>query len=181
VLKDASAAAQYGAQAANGVVVITTRRGRTGENRVKLRSYYGFQDVAEDDRPGRTPQQWAEINQQAYLNAGLAGAAGHARVLAGTSTVSTDWQDAIFRRGAIQDHNLQASGGSGNASYLLSGGYFNQEGTVIGSGFERYSFRVNSELRRGRFTFGENLALARAPSGRSRSATSSSTRCASRR
>jgi TonB-dependent SusC/RagA subfamily outer membrane receptor len=128
VLKDASAAAQYGAQAANGVVVITTRRGRTGENRVNLRSYYGFQNVAKTlDLAG--PQRWAEINQQAYLNAGLAVPQGTLAVLAGTSTVNTDWQDAIFRRGAIQDHTRsRRRGGAAPQSYLLSGGYFNQDG-----------------------------------------------------
>jgi TonB-linked SusC/RagA family outer membrane protein len=160
VLKDASAAAQYGAQAANGVVVITTKRGRTGDNRVSLRSYYGVQTVANRVELAG-PQQWAEINQQAYQNAGLPVPQGTLDVLAGRSTVSTDWLDAIFRQGAIQDHSLQTSGGSGTASYLLSGGYFNQEGVIINSGFERYSLRVNSELRRGRFTVGENLALAR--------------------
>ena len=163
VLKDASAAAQYGAQAANGVVVITTRRGAAGDTRVGLRSYYGYQTVPKtiDLADAR---RWAEINQQAYLNANDPNKPvpqGTLDVLAGRSTVDTDWQDAVFRNGAIQDHNLQASGGSPTASYLLSGGYFNQEGTVLGTGFERYSFRVNSELRRGRFTFGENLALAR--------------------
>ena len=161
VLKDASAASQYGAQAANGVVVITTRRGRTGDNQVALRSYYGFQQNPKTiDMAG--PRQWAEINQMAYVNAGLAVPSGTLAVLNGTSTVATDWQDEVFRSGAIQDHVLQVSGGSGAANYLLSGGYFNQEGTIINSGFERYTFRANSELRRGRFTFGENIALARA-------------------
>ena len=72
----------------------------------------------------------------------------------------------VFEQGAIQDHVLQVSGGSGAANYLLSGGYFNQEGIIINSGFERYTFRANSELRRGRFTFGENVALARARDAR---------------
>jgi TonB-dependent starch-binding outer membrane protein SusC len=162
VLKDASAAAQYGAQAANGVVVITTKRGSGTENKVALRSYFGVQTVPNQlDLAG--PQRWAEINRQAYENAGLAVPQGTLDVLEGRNTVNTDWQDAVFRTGAIQDHNLQLSGGTGNATanYLLSGGYFKQEGTVLGSGFERYSFRVNSQIRRGRLAFGENLALAR--------------------
>ena len=161
VLKDASAASQYGAQAANGVVVITTRRGSAGDNQVALRSYYGLQNTATRiDMAG--PQRWAEINQMAYENAGLTAPQGTRDVLEGRSTVNTDWQDAIFRQGTIQDHVLQMSGGAEAASYLLSGGYFRQDGVIINTDFERYSFRVNSEMRRGRFTFGENLSLTRA-------------------
>ena len=161
VLKDASAASQYGAQAANGVVVITTRRGSAGDNQVALRSYYGRQATANRiDMAG--PQRWAEINQMAYENAGLTAPQGTIDVLEGRSTVNTDWQDAIFRQGSIQDHVLQMSGGAEAASYLLSGGYFRQDGVMINTDFERYSFRVNSEMRRGRFTFGENLSLTRA-------------------
>jgi TonB-linked SusC/RagA family outer membrane protein len=161
VLKDASAAAQYGSQAANGVVVIRTRRGRPSDNnRVDLRSYYGVQDI-----PNRidmmNAQQWATVQQQAYLNAGQAVPAGVLAALSG-SAPTTDWQDAVFQRGAIQDHNLSVSGGSPNASYLITGGYLDQEGAVVTTGFRRYSVRVNSQAQRGRFTIGENIALSRA-------------------
>ncbi|HEX2722039.1 MAG TPA: SusC/RagA family TonB-linked outer membrane protein [Gemmatimonadaceae bacterium] len=155
VLKDASAAAQYGAQAANGVVVIRTRRGRAGETRTDLRSYYGFQEI-----PKRidmmNAQEWAAITQEAYKN-------GNEPVPAGAlnPTVSTDWQDALFRSGAIQDHNLSFSGGSPTADYLVGGEYLEQKGAIISTGFKRYSVRVNSEARRGRFTFGENISLSR--------------------
>ena len=160
VLKDASAASQYGAQAANGVVVITTRRG-SGDPQLAVRSYYGVQSTPETiDMAG--PQRWAEINQMAYENVGLEAPQGTIDVLEGRSTVNTDWQDAIFRQGNIQDHVLQMSGGSENANYMMSGGYFQQDGIIINTNFERYSFRLNSEMRRGRFTFGENIALARA-------------------
>ena len=161
VLKDASAASQYGAQAANGVVVITTRRGSTGDNQVAVRSYYGVQNVANTiDMAG--PRRWAEINQMAYENAGLEAPQGTRDVLNGTSTVNTNWQDAIFRQGAIQDHVLQVSGGNEAANYLLSGGFFKQEGVIINTNFDRASLRLNSEMRRGRFTFGESMALVRA-------------------
>lgn len=160
VLKDASAASQYGAQAANGVVVITTRRG-SGENRVAVRSYYGRQTTANRIEMAGA-QRWAEINQMAYQNAGLAVPQGTRDVLEGRSTVNTDWQDAVFREGSIQDHVLQMSGGTDAASYLMSGGYFKQDGVIINTNFERFSFRLNSEMQRGRFTFGENIALARA-------------------
>jgi TonB-linked SusC/RagA family outer membrane protein len=161
VLKDASAAAQYGSQAANGVVVIRTRRGRASDaNRVELRSYYGMQDV-----PKRidmmSAQEWARIQQQAYVNAGVAVPSGVLDALAGRGA-NTDWQDAVFQTGAIQDHNLSVSGGTQNANYLISGGYLDQEGAIVTTGFRRYSVRVNSEARRGRFTLGENIAVSRA-------------------
>jgi TonB-dependent starch-binding outer membrane protein SusC len=160
VLKDASAAAQYGAQAANGVIVIRTRRGRSGdENRVELRSYYGRQDI-----PNRIEmmdsQQWAAIQQQAYQNSALPVPSGVTAALAGNAT-STDWQDAVFRSGAIQDHNLSVSGGTPTAAYLLSGGVLDQQGSVIETNFRRYSLRVNSDARRGRFQVGENIAISR--------------------
>ena len=167
VLKDASAASQYGAQAANGVVVITTKRGHAGQQaRMSLRSYYGFQEPT-----GRievkNAREWAEFARQAYENA-LAQAPtadsvpkGVRDILAGTHTVDTDWQDAIFRRGAIQDHVLSISGASPTASYYLSGGYTRQDGTLRETAFDRYSFRINSEFERGRLKVGENIALSR--------------------
>src|SRR5207302_8180488 len=104
VLKDASAAAQYGAQAANGVVVIRTRRGR-GDTRVELRSYYGYQQI-----PKRVPMMnttdWAAIARQAYQNAGQ-------QVIPGAANpppITTDWQDAVFTTRAIHDHGATGSG-----------------------------------------------------------------------
>lgn len=167
VLKDASAASQYGAQAANGVVVITTKRGQTGdENRVALRSYYGIQQVQRriDVMDARG---WAAIQQQAYANAKAQNPSsdplpqGVQDILSGKNTINTDWQGALFRQGSIQDHTLQMSGGTPTASYLVSGGYTRQNGTIIKTDFERYSFRVNSDVRRGRLTLGENIALNR--------------------
>lgn len=157
VLKDASAAAQYGAQASNGVIVIRTRRGVSGENRMELHSYYGYQEVPKRIDMMNTTQ-WAALTRQAYQNAGLTPPAG-AATPPGTST---DWQSAVFQRGAIQDHNLQISGGSPTATYFLSGGILDQKGTIITTNFRRYSFRVNSRATRGRLTLGENVALSRA-------------------
>lgn len=156
ILKDASAAAQFGAQAANGVVVIRTRRGRPASaNQVEVRSYYGYQEVPKKVDMMNTTQ-WAAINRQAYINAG--------QTPIGASQTppnfSTNWQDAVFQRGAIQDHNLSVGGGSENAHYLVSGGYLKQDGTIIETGFDRFSFRLNSDIRRARVTVGENMALS---------------------
>ncbi|MDQ6830241.1 MAG: SusC/RagA family TonB-linked outer membrane protein [Gemmatimonadota bacterium] len=154
VLKDASAAAQYGAQAANGVVVIRTRRGRSGDTRVELRTYYGFQAVPKRiDMMNSTG--WGALTLQAYQNAGLTPPSG-----ALNPAVSTEWQSAVFRQGAIQDHNLTVSGGSSSANYLVSGGYLEQQGALIATDFRRYSLRINSEAQRGRLTFGENVAVS---------------------
>jgi TonB-dependent starch-binding outer membrane protein SusC len=161
ILKDASASAQYGSQAANGVVVIRTRRGRaTDNNAVQVRSYYGSQSI-----PKRIEmmdvQGWATIQKQAYDNAGIPVPAGVTAALTGANQVNTDWQDAVFTRGAVQDHNLSLAGGSAEAGYLISGGVFDQKGTVVTTNFRRYSLRVNSDARRGRFTLGENIAISR--------------------
>ncbi|MFL5607805.1 MAG: SusC/RagA family TonB-linked outer membrane protein [Gemmatimonadaceae bacterium] len=159
VLKDASAAAQYGAQASNGVVVIRTRHGQAGANELRLSTYYGYQAVPKRiDMMSTT--QWQALNTQAYLNAGFAPASIPAGVTTATN-VSTNWQDAVFRSGAIQDHNLQLSGGSADQSYFVSGGFLEQQGTIITTDFRRYSLRVNSDARRGRFSFGEALAVSR--------------------
>ncbi|MGQ0563169.1 MAG: SusC/RagA family TonB-linked outer membrane protein [Gemmatimonadota bacterium] len=157
ILKDASAASQYGAQAANGVIVITTRRGRAGETRLAIRSSYGFQEVPKTiemmDAAG-----WARITNMARANAGLPPIPAAQNLPAG---VDVDWQDAVLERGALQDHNVTVSGGSASASYLLSGGFLRQDGTIMKTGFERANLRLNSDLRRGRLTVGENFAISR--------------------
>lgn len=154
VLKDASAAAQYGSQSANGVVIITTRRGRAGTPRITANSYYGFQET-----PTRIDfvdaSRWREISNQARVNAG--GTADNTTPF----VANTDWQDAVFQTGSVQDHNFSVSGGTDNASYLMSAGYLDQQGTIIDTDFERFSGRVNSEIRTGRLRLGENLTLSR--------------------
>lgn len=156
VLKDASAAAQYGAQAANGVVVITTRRGRPGAARVGVSSYVGYQEIPKMLELADATE-WRRIATMGYVNAGLPVPSGVAN-----STANTDWQRAVFQRGAIQNLDGTISGGSESASYLVSGGYLRQVGTIIRTGFDRYSLRINSQGRSGRLTLGENLAVSRA-------------------
>ena len=157
VLKDASAAAQYGAQAANGVVVIRTRRG-AGDTRVELRSYYGFHKIAKRVEMMNTTE-WAALAHRAYANAGWADDSVPAAVV-NPPSMNTDWQDAVFNTGAITDHAVTVSGGAASAGYLISGGYLRQEGAIIETAFRRYSFRVNSQIQRGRLTLGEHLALS---------------------
>ncbi|HEX6927082.1 MAG TPA: TonB-dependent receptor [Longimicrobiaceae bacterium] len=167
ILKDASAASQYGAQAANGVVVITTKRGQaTGRNGLRISSYYGVQEM-NNRIEVMNAREWAEFAKMAYENARAQNPnadpvpAGVLAILDGTHTVDTDWQDVILQDGAIQDHNVSMSGATEDANYFLSGGYTRQEGTIKKTDFERFSLRVNSELRRGRLTLGENISLSR--------------------
>jgi TonB-dependent starch-binding outer membrane protein SusC len=163
VLKDASASSQYGAQAANGVVVITTKSGRTAErerNRLQLRSYYGMEEASRRWEV-MNAREWADFAYLAYTNAGQAVPQGVLDIRSGAHTVDTNWQDEILRRGGIQDHNLSMLGNTDNATYYVSAGYTQQDGTIIKTDFERYSLRVNSELTLGRLRLGENLALVR--------------------
>ena len=163
ILKDASAAAQYGAQASNGVIVITTRRGQAGPSRINLSTYYGVQQIPKRMELADATE-FQTIFKQAYANANATRPANQQLVVptgvSQAATASTDWQDALFRNGAIQNYNLTASGGSPTASYLLSGSVLDQQGTVLNTDFRRYSVRVNSEASRGRLTVGEAIALS---------------------
>lgn len=156
VLKDASAAAQYGAQASKGVIVITTRHGSVGPNQFSLNTYYGFQQVPKRmDLAGTT--EWQALWLQSYKNAGITD------IPAGITTptnISTNWQDQVFQSGAIQNYNLQAAGGTTTANYLISGSFLDQNGTIIATSFRRASLRANSQAKFGRVTVGENLAVS---------------------
>ncbi len=153
VLKDAAATALYGSRGMNGVIIVTTKRGRSGPLKVDYDFYYGFQDIAKK-LPLTNAEQFIEINNLAYTNNG--------DEPQGLRTgVDTDWQDELFQTGRITEHNLNFSGGSMNSNYFISLNYFDQKGAIIGPEFERYQIRVNSETRKGKFTFGENIAFSR--------------------
>lgn len=156
VLKDASAAAIYGANAANGVVIITTKKGKEGPMRVNFNVKYGIQQI---------PKKWdltdnrefAELNKTAYINGGRTPMASVSTAF--NPDINTNWQDAVMRSGSYQDYGLDFSGGNNNASYFISGNYFKNTGTIIGTSFDRVSLRVNTEGSRGIFHIGENLSL----------------------
>jgi TonB-linked SusC/RagA family outer membrane protein len=163
VLKDASSTAVYGSRGANGVIVITTKRGAAGAPKVSFNGYAGVENIYRRfDLANHS--QWADLSAAAYSAAGVAPLAG-ADKAGGTfsNAVDTDWQDAFFRTGKVQDYNLNFSGGSRdgkNASnYLISAGYFNQDGVVKGPEFERYSVRLNSGLTRGRLKLSQSALL----------------------
>lgn len=142
VLKDAASSAIYGARGANGVVMITTKKGKEGQSRVSYDGYFGVQ----------TPARTADLmNAQQYMqfhNMGAANA-GYAQPFSADDMANpradTDWQEEAFGNAPIQSHNFSSSGGSENSTYLFSLGYFGQDGIVSPekSSFERYSFRLN--------------------------------------
>ena len=134
VLKDASATAIYGSRAANGVVLITTKRGRNGVTRVTYDGYYGVQNVMRKI-PVLNAAQFAQLENDAFRNTFYPDPASLGK--------GTDFQDLIFRQAPIQNHQLTINGGSERTQLSISANYFNQQGIIINSGFNRYSLRLN--------------------------------------
>ncbi len=158
VLKDASAAAIYGSRAANGVIIITTKKGRPGPSKISFSARYGSQQIPKKWDVMDASQYLKTVNTQ-YTNSGATLPSGLASQL-NNPTVNTDWQDAFYRTGNTQDYNLGISGGSQYGNYLISGSYFKNQGVLVGNDFERASLRINTEARKGRLTIGENLLIS---------------------
>src|SRR5690554_5482659 len=159
ILKDASAAAIYGSRAANGVVLITTKKGSLGLPTVTFNSYMGVQTA------------WKTLDllkRDDYIAFGRELLANHGDPapqrfdnMGEFANVDTDWQDAMFRTAPIQDHNLAVSGGSENILYNVSFGYFSQEGIMRGTDFERVSFRANTDFKiSNRISAGQTFTLS---------------------
>jgi len=171
VLKDASAAAIYGSRGSNGVILINTKKGkRSGSPVVTYDAYVSAQSVAhkidlmnstqlasyvKDSRNNAYLQDvpGADINDSnAERNAKATAAgltpSGNWRIAddyINPDGTNTDWQDLLFNTAFLQNHNLSVSGGSEKVSYFVSGGYYNQNGIIDNSGFDRYSLRLNME------------------------------------
>jgi TonB-linked SusC/RagA family outer membrane protein len=158
VLKDASAAAIYGSRAGNGVVIITTKKGKEGPAKINFSARYGIQQIPEKWDVMNAPQFLSTIKQQ-YQNSNVALPTGIASQV-NNNTVNTDWQDEVYRTGQVQDYNIGISGGSQTANFLLSAGYYKNKGVLIANDFDRASLRLNSEFRKGRLTVGENMMLS---------------------
>ena len=142
ILKDASATALYGSRAGNGVVLITTKRGKSGQAKLNLDAYVGIQNV--DKRIDlMNAAQFAKFSNEARIAAGLDPNKNWTNPE--SLGEGTDYQDAVFRTAPIQNYQLSASGGNENSTYFISAGYMDQEGVVLNSDFTRYSFRVNTD------------------------------------
>lgn len=157
VLKDASATAIYGSRGANGVILITTKRGEAGEGSISFESYYGLQEAA-NQLDLLSAEQFAHLVNEANINAGR----NPVYVNPASLEEGTDWQEELLRVAPIANYQLSASGGSEKTRYAVSGGYFMQDGIVVGSDFDRYSFRVNLDTDvNERLNIGTNLSYSR--------------------
>ena len=151
ILKDAASAAIYGAQAANGVVLITTKSGKEGKAQISFDAYYGVQTVARKINMLNAKEYMTIMDEQA-VNSGNAPydwSSFRSIYDANGNVHDTDWIDSMFKDNArTQSYTLGITGGSQTSTYALSLGYMSQEGVVGGkdvSNYERYNFRINSE------------------------------------
>lgn len=144
VLKDASAAAIYGARASNGVIMVTTKRGKAGEATITYDGYVGWQEQAKK-LDMMNLQQYA-THHNARAAAGIV-SASDAFVDVNDLGSGTDWQDALFSRALMTSHNISMTGGTQASTYALSGGYLNQNGIAVGSGYRRLTLRGNTDAQ----------------------------------
>ena len=141
VLKDASACAIYGAAGANGVVIITTRRGEAGKVHVTYDGYVGVQTFAR--RLDMMDLHDYAVYQKDLYEQGVSTYLNEIYQDPSLLGKGTDWQDAVVRTALTHSHQISVHGGSQKTQFMLSGGYMNQDGTVVGSNFERFSARTN--------------------------------------
>lgn len=166
VLKDASATAIYGSQGANGVVLITTKRGRTGKPVI---SYTFDTGIAQQNKKYEllTAGEYAR-NVNATVLANNANGVTPVPIFSQEEieefdrTGGTDWQDVVYRTARITNHQLSISGGTDNVNYLISGGYLNQEGILLNTDYKRFTLRANVETNVTKWAvFGMNWAGSR--------------------
>ncbi len=168
VLKDASSAAIYGVRAGNGVVLITTKRGKSGKPKVSFDVYKGVQNVPKRLNLLNTEQLRALTvdaiaNRNAYDNSNqLLPVALDPNQKDNVLGINTDWQNAVIVKNApIENYNMSVSGGNDKANYFVSGGYFKQSATQTKWDLERYTLRVNSDLKIGnRLKIGETMNIS---------------------
>jgi TonB-linked SusC/RagA family outer membrane protein len=147
VLKDAQATSIYGSRGANGVILITTKKGRPGKTKFRADVEAGINKMADlpDNARFLNADEYLALLKEGVVNAGgtQADVDFFAQLFGEGSGVNTNWLDVITRRGQQQQYNLSASGGDTKNQFYVSGGYFNQQATIIASDFKRYSFRTN--------------------------------------
>lgn len=156
VLKDASATAIYGARGANGVIIITTKKGDASqEPQISVSSYYGTQEVIRKIDVANA-QEYAILSNELAVNE------GRPAPFADPDSFGegTDWQDVIFQNAPIQSHQISFNGGSEKSTYNVSANFFGQEGIIRGSDFNRITLRINNEYRlKPYLTIGHNVSL----------------------
>lgn len=153
ILKDASSAAIYGAKGANGVILVTTKRGKTGKPKINFSTSYALTQPMNLYELVNA-QDFSALRYESYNNAGFAAGLAqiYTRIVNNPDTLrslppSNDWMDVLYKKGAIKDYKFDFSGGNENSNFYTSVGYFKEEGTYIGTSFERISIRLNSDHR----------------------------------
>lgn len=178
ILKDASATAIYGSRGSGGVILITTKRGRTGKAIMSFDSYYGINSIFKKYNVfNGTEYAQFKADAATYNRSSWPSSAGTSSYLltqaeknALAAGISTDWQDLIYQRGFITSNQLSLSGGNEITQFGLSGGYFNETGIIPGQKFERYTLRstidhkINNRLKIGLNTL-NTLSYSNTPGG----------------
>lgn len=160
VLKDASACAIYGAAGANGVVIITTKHGTEGKMNISYDGYVGVQTFAKK-LPLMDLRDYAQYQQDLY-NEGSASSLNEAYRDISLLGTGTDWQGAITREAIMHSHTISLTGGIKGTQFAVSGNYSMQDGTIIGSNFERFSLRTNVDHEFNKYVkLGGSLSYAR--------------------
>lgn len=155
ILKDASATAIYGARGANGVVIITTKKGKAGAPVITYNAWYGLQKEIKRQEV-MSPYEFVKYQLELQPSQATALYLDNGKTLESYRNVAgVDWQDQIFRTAPMQNHSVSLSGGNDKTRYAISGSIMDQDGIIINSGFERYQGRivldqtVNSKLKVG--------------------------------
>lgn len=164
VLKDAATAAIYGARAAAGVILIETHRGVMQSPKIHFSTYWGM-----DDLPKRidvaNSSEFIKIRKMALSNAGIAENRWPKYISEyerdPLQFADTDWQDEYYRRGFMQKYNVGYTSGNEVSNISLSAFYSSTDAIVIGTGEEKYGFRLNSDVTRGKFKIGESISYSR--------------------
>ena len=166
ILKDASAAAIYGARAANGVVIITTKQGQKNQKmKIDYNGYYGVDKVPDGVYDVMNSEQYGQYINMSFANSGMDVPNGYNpshEDYIDPSGVNTNWQEEAFKTGIRQNHNLNFSGGGENNTYNVALDYFTQEGTIEGAGpnFDRYTARLNNTMEAKFVTFKTGLVYS---------------------
>jgi TonB-dependent starch-binding outer membrane protein SusC len=157
ILQGPSATAIYGSRATNGVILITTKRGKNGDIKINYNAQYNIQTPPKRVKVMTLPQ-YAQMQIEYKA---IAGGTVREELLDPSILGSgTDWQDELFNNAAMQKHQLSLSGGNSNTTYYMSGEYLDQQGVAEGSGFKRYGFRMNLDNKpREWINIGANLSF----------------------
>ncbi|MBB6460047.1 SusC/RagA family TonB-linked outer membrane protein [Flammeovirga kamogawensis] len=155
VLKDAAATALYGARAANGVIVVTTKRGKSGKPQITFNTRQGISVVNKGNWSAMNADQFVDSQAQALANKNGGKPEDYYSQIPGVTVDSkgnpiysnTDWSEHAFRQARISSYDLTMSGGNEDTKYYASAGYMNNEGILVGSNFERYSLRLNLDQK----------------------------------